>query len=45
MLDRLTPPSYQKIQEIENIKASTEHLSNGIPVHIIDAGKQPVLCI
>lgn len=45
MLDRLTPPSYQTIQEIEYIKASTEYLSNGIPVHIINAGKQPVLGI
>ncbi len=45
MLDRLTPPSYQTIQEIEYIKASTEHLSNGIPLHIINAGKQPVLGI
>lgn len=45
MLDRTTPPSYQTIQEIEYIKARTEHLSNGIPVHTIKAGKQPVLSI
>ena len=45
MLDRTTPPSYQTIQEIEYIKAKTEHLSNGIPVHTIKAGKQPVLSI
>ena len=45
MLDRLTPPSYQTIQKIEYIQAKTEHLSNGIPVHMINAGKQPVLGI
>ncbi len=45
MLNRITPPSYQTIQEVAYIKANTEYLSNGIPVHVINAGKQPVLGI
>lgn len=45
MLDRKSPPAYQKVTSIQLPKVQPFQLSGGIPVHVIDAGKQAVLRI
>ncbi len=45
MLERTQAPAFQTIQQIDYIKAVTSYLDNGIPVHVINAGKQPVIGI
>ena len=42
MLDRTVAPAFKKIDKIDIKKAHTTHLTNGVPVHQIIAGKQPV---
>lgn len=43
MLDRATPPEAKTIDEFSLLKAKTEKLDNGLPIHIIPAGKQPII--
>jgi len=43
MLDRVSPPPFKKVQEFEIKQAVTEYLDNGLPLHIIDAGQQPLV--
>ncbi|AHM62561.1 peptidase M16 domain-containing protein [Flammeovirgaceae bacterium 311] len=43
MLDRKNPPTYKKIDSIHLPEVAHQRLKGGIPVHIINAGKQPVL--
>ena len=45
VLDRSVAPPSQSIRHVDLIEATTHHLSNGVPVHIIRAGKQPVVGI
>ena len=45
VLDRSVAPPAQSIQHVDLIEATTHYLSNGVPVHIIRAGKQPVVGI
>ena len=45
VLDRSVAPPAQAIQRVDLVEATTHHLSNGVPVHIIRAGKQPVVGI
>ncbi len=45
MLDRKSPPAYQKVSSIQLPAVEFSKLSGGIPVHIINAGKQAVLRI
>ncbi len=44
-LDRSVAPASQPIRHVELVQAATHHLSNGVPVHIIRAGQQPVVSI
>ena len=43
MLDRTKAPEFRKITTIDIQKAKTIQLSNGIPIHFIDGGTQPVI--
>ncbi|EMR04558.1 M16 family metallopeptidase [Cesiribacter andamanensis] len=43
MLDRKSPPPFQKVQHIQLPQVERHQLSGGMPVHVINAGKQPVL--
>ena len=43
MLNRSVAPAFNKIQRVNIQQAETHYLSNGIPVHLIKAGKQPVV--
>lgn len=45
MLDRTTPPAYQEIGDFHLLKTKTVHLDNGLPVHVLSAGKLPILRI
>ena len=45
MLDRKTPPAYQQVTDIKLINAKQRHLPKGVPLHIINAGKQEVIRI
>ncbi len=45
VLDRSIAPPSQAIQRVDLIEATTHHLSNGVPVHVIQAGQQPVVGI
>ena len=45
MLDRKSPPAYKKVSSIQLPQVAQYHLSGGMPVHVINAGKQPVLRI
>ncbi len=45
IIDRTIAPPSQPIREVNLVEATTKYLSNGIPVHMIQAGKQPVLGI
>lgn len=43
MLDRSIPPAFQVVDKVSILEAKTQYLDNGIPVHMINAGGQPVL--
>lgn len=43
MLDRKTPPPYHLLDKIDIIRAKTQYLNNGLPIHIINAGTQPII--
>ncbi|OAQ39573.1 peptidase M16 [Pedobacter psychrophilus] len=43
MLDRINPPAFKQIEEIEFIKAEKHELKNKIPVFVIDAGEQSLV--
>jgi predicted Zn-dependent peptidase len=43
MLDRTTPPAAQRISSINFAKAKSISLSNGTPLHIIQAGEHDIL--
>ena len=45
ILDRSIAPPSRPVQHVDLIEATTHALSNGVPVHIIRAGKQPVVGI
>ncbi len=45
MLDRTIAPPAQPIRQVHLIEAQTQYLANGVPVHVIRAGKQPVVGI
>lgn len=45
MLDRRTPPAYQQVTDIKLVNAEQRHLPKGVPLHIINAGKQEVIRI
>ncbi|WP_017732064.1 M16 family metallopeptidase [Nafulsella turpanensis] len=45
MLDRRTPPAYQQVTDIKLQNAKQRHLPKGVPLHIINAGKQEVIRI
>ena len=45
VLDRSVAPPSQSIRQVDLIEATTHVLSNGVPVHVIRAGKQPVVGI
>ncbi|WP_045114571.1 M16 family metallopeptidase [Microscilla marina] len=43
MLDRSQPPAFHVADKVPILQAKTQYLDNGIPVHLINAGGQPVL--
>ena len=43
MLDRKNPPTYHKVKSIQLPQVEQYRLAGGIPVHVINAGKQAVL--
>lgn len=43
MLDRINPPAFKQIENIEFIKAQKHELQNKIPVFVIDAGEQSLV--
>lgn len=43
MLDRSASPTFQTITDFSFKHAITKSLDNGVPIHIIDAGTQPVI--
>ncbi len=45
MLDRRLPPPAGEISKFELIQAQTNHLSSGVPVHMIDAGHHEIILI
>jgi zinc protease len=45
MTDRTIAPEFNQLQEIKIIEAETTYLDNKIPLHIINAGTQPVVKI
>lgn len=45
MLDRKNPPSFKKVSSIQLPQVERHHLSGGMPVYTINAGKQAVLRI
>ncbi|MEM6841895.1 MAG: pitrilysin family protein [Bacteroidota bacterium] len=45
ILDRTIPPPSQPINRVQLAEAKTHYLSNGVPVHYINAGKEPVVGI
>ena len=45
VLDRSVAPPSRPIRHVDLIEATTHFLSNGVPVHVIRAGKQPVVGI
>ena len=44
-VDRSVAPPSQPIRHIELVQAVTHHLANGIPLHVVRAGQQPVVGI
>lgn len=45
ILDRTVAPPSQAVREVNIIEAQTQYLDNGIPLHVIRAGKQSVVGI
>jgi len=45
MVDRTSPPQFKQIKEFQIKQARTELLDNGLPIHIIQTGKLPVIRI
>ena len=45
IIDRSVPPSSQAVKEVNLVQAKTHYLSNGVPVHYIQAGKEPIIGI
>ncbi|MEM8964803.1 MAG: pitrilysin family protein [Bacteroidota bacterium] len=45
VIDRSVPPPSQPISHVHLAEAKTHYLSNGVPVHYINAGKEPVVGI
>jgi zinc protease len=45
MLDRKSPPPFKKISQVQLPEVERYLLSGGMPVHVINAGKQPVIRI
>ena len=45
MLDRSTPPLYQVIDHIDIPKVQSKYLENGVALHVLNAGEQPVIRI
>lgn len=45
ILNRSVPPPSQPIRHVQLSQADTHYLSNGVPVHYINAGKEPVVGI
>lgn len=45
LLDRSVAPPSQPIRHIELVQAVSHHLPNGVPVHVVRAGQQPVVGI
>ena len=45
VIDRSVAPPSQPIRHVDLIEATSHSLSNGVPVHIIRAGKQPIVGI
>lgn len=45
VVDRSIAPPSQSIRHVDLVKATTTRLSNGVPVHRIRAGKQPIVGI
>jgi zinc protease len=43
MVDRSIAPAFKKVRKVDLQKAISGNLVNGIPLHIIDAGSQPVI--
>jgi zinc protease len=43
MLDRKTPPPFHPIDNINILPLNTQILANGLPLHILNAGTQPLL--
>jgi zinc protease len=43
MLDRTIAPNYQTIQSVFIPKAQTQYLDNGLPLHVINVGEQPLI--
>ncbi len=43
MLDRSASPTFQTITDFSFKHAITQSLDNGVPMHITDAGTQPVI--
>jgi predicted Zn-dependent peptidase len=43
LLDRKTPPSFHTIEEVNILPLQTQKLTNGMPLHWLNAGSQPVL--
>jgi zinc protease len=42
-LDRNIAPQYQLIDKIDILQVQSQKLQNGVPIHILSAGEQPVL--
>nr|WKN35543.1 pitrilysin family protein [Tunicatimonas sp. TK19036] len=45
IIDRSVPPPSQAVEEVKLAQAKTHFLSNGVPVHYIRAGKEPIIGI
>lgn len=45
ILDRSIAPPSRPIREVNLVEAQTRYLANGVPLHVIRAGKQPVVGI
>jgi zinc protease len=43
MIDRTVPPAFKAIEHIHIPEAETQHLSNGIPLYLINSGSQELV--
>jgi zinc protease len=43
MLDRTKAPAFQTLQSVHLPKAQTHRLDNGLPLHIVNVGEQPLI--